>query len=226
MVIAIDGPAASGKSTTARMVADALGITYLDTGAMYRAVTLAVIEEGIDLKDEQALRRLLANLELAVTSVSGKTVITLNGRDVSDRIRAGDVTALVSAVSAVPLVREAMVKLQRKLGEQTACVVEGRDIGTVVFPQADFKFFITADYETRARRRQKDLQRLGEDHTIEELISDLKSRDRQDSTRSHSPLKRAPDAIVVDTTHLTIAEQVQYIVDIIQQQGSKKKTHE
>ncbi|NOZ03923.1 MAG: (d)CMP kinase [FCB group bacterium] len=220
MIIAIDGPAASGKSTTARRVAEELGITYLDTGAMYRAVTLAVLEQGIDIRDEAALKKLLSTLDLSLRTESGKTVITLNGRDVSERIRASDVTAHVSAVSAVPAVREAMVKLQRELGNRNDSVVEGRDIGTVVFPEADHKFYIVADYRTRAERRQKDLRQIGEERSLAELMEDLKRRDKKDSSRDHSPLKRAADAIVIDTSRLSIEEQVKIIVDKVKKGNS------
>ncbi len=220
MIIAIDGPAASGKSTTARRVAEELGITYLDTGAMYRAVTLAVLEQGIDIRDEGALKKLLSTMDLSLRTESGKTVITLNGRDVSERIRAGDVTAHVSAVSAVPIVREVMVKLQRDLGNRDDSVVEGRDIGTVVFPEADHKFFIVADYRTRAERRQKDLKQIGEERSLDELVEDLKRRDKKDSSRDHSPLKQADDAIVIDTSRLSIEEQVKIIVDKVKKGNS------
>lgn len=212
MIIAIDGPAASGKSTTARKVAKALGFSYLDTGAMYRAVTLAILENNIQLDNQVYLENFLDSLDMNVSTVDNKTVISLNGQDVSIKIRSIEVTNHVSAVSAVPIVRMAMVKIQRRIGSQIDCVCEGRDIGTVVFPNAEFKFYVTADTETRARRRQIDLKNLGEHKTVEELINDLKVRDKKDSTRAHSPLTQAADAVTVDTTNMTLAEQVNYIV--------------
>ncbi len=213
MIIAIDGPAASGKSTTARLVAERLGIIYLDTGAMYRAVTLAVLEKDIEVSDDTRLNELLNDLQIDLSTRNQETVIILNGHDVSEKIRSVTVTGNVSAVSAVPAVREAMVAIQRRIGARQDCVIEGRDIGTVVFPQAEFKFFIVADYEARAHRRQVDLQSIGEDRTIDELVNDLKLRDRKDSTRVHSPLKQAEDAFEIDTSNLTIEEQVTLIVD-------------
>ena len=162
MIIAIDGPAASGKSTTARKVAEALGFSFLDTGAMYRAVTLAILKKNIDLGDTDNLIKFLESLEMSVKMVESDTMITMNDQIVSDEIRSIDVTDHVSAVSAVPTVRTAMVNIQRDIGHQFDCVCEGRDIGTVVFPNAEYKFYITADMETRAKRRQLDLMNLGE----------------------------------------------------------------
>ncbi len=213
MIIAIDGLAASGKSTTAQQVARQLGFTYLDTGAMYRAVTLAILERNLDLRDDAGLRALLSELSLELGYDHDEQRIYLNGRDVTQAVRSQRVTSRVSAVSALPLVREAMVKIQRELGTKADCVVEGRDIGTVVFPQAELKFFIVADYETRARRRQSDLRRLGEEQALEIIMEDLKKRDEWDASRAHSPLKKATDAIVIDTSNLTIEKQVAVVVE-------------
>ncbi len=212
MIIAIDGPAASGKSTSAKKVAEVLGVAYLDTGAMYRAVTLAILENQIDLDNEETVIRFMDALDLNVSTVQNKTVITLNGQNVSNKIRSIDVTSHVSAVSAVPAVRTAMVDIQRRIGSKFDCVCEGRDIGTVVFPDAEYKFYITADTKTRAKRRQVDLKNLGEHRSVEELINDLEIRDKKDSTREHSPLTQAADAVVVDTTNMTLDEQVDFIV--------------
>ena len=213
MIIAIDGPAASGKSTTARLVAERLSFTYLDTGAMYRAVTLAAIEQNIDPIDQKSLKGLLDSIDLDLSTRNRETQISLNDRDVSELIRSIEVTANVSAVSAEPLVREAMVVMQRMIGNRQDCVIEGRDIGTVVFPTAEFKFFIVADYTARAHRRQLDLEQLGEQRSLNELINDLKIRDQKDSSRAHSPLRKAADAIEIDTSNLTIEQQVTLIVD-------------
>ena len=223
MILAIDGTAASGKSTTAKMVASQLDFIYLDTGAMYRAVTLAILDQSVELNDEAALRSLLTDLDLEVKPGKEGISILLKGKDVSKEIRSLIVTENVSAVSAIPIVREAMVNIQRTLGSQTDCIVEGRDIGTVVFPDADFKFFIVAEVETRARRRQQDLLTLGEKRSIKELIKDLKSRDQKDSSRSHSPLTKAADAVELDTTHLSIDEQVKFIVEFIKSKNEKRK---
>ena len=223
MILAIDGIAASGKSITAKMVASKLDFTYLDTGAMYRAVTLAILDQSVELNDEAALKSLLADLDLEVKPDKEGTNIFLKGKDVSKKIRSVDVTENVSAVSAIPIVREAMVTIQRTLGSQTDCIVEGRDIGTVVFPNADFKFFIVADVKTRARRRQLDLLTLGEKRSVEELSKDLKTRDQKDSSRSHSPLTKAADAVELDTTHLSIDEQVKFIVKFVKSKNDKRK---
>ena len=223
MILAFDGIAASGKSTTAKMVASKLDFTYLDTGAMYRAVTLAILDQSVELNDEAALKSLLADLDLEVKPNKEGTNIFLKGKDVSKKIRSVDVTENVSAVSAIPIVREAMVTIQRTLGSQTDCIVEGRDIGTVVFPDADFKFFIVADVKTRARRRQLDLLTLGEKRSVEELSKDLKTRDQKDSSRSHSPLTKAADAVELDTTHLSIDEQVKFIVEFVKSKNDKRK---
>ncbi len=223
MIIAIDGPAASGKSTTARLVADRLGVTYLDTGAMYRAVTLAVLENQVAFDDESGINELLTGLELDLSTNDDQTQILLSGTDVSEAIRSLKVTENVSAVSALPAVRDAMVTIQRTIGSRQDCVIEGRDIGTVVFPKAEFKFYIIADYEARAKRRLLDLEKLGEERPLDELIEDLKLRDHKDSTRDHSPLQQAEDAIVIDTSDLTIEKQVTLIVDQVKSQLNKEK---
>ncbi len=222
MIIAIDGPAASGKSTTAKNVAKKLGYAYLDTGAMYRAVTLAVIQKNIDIESKTELANLLENLELKIEYKDSKTVFMMDGKNIAKAIRSVEVTSKVSAVSAITIVREKMVKIQRQLGNSTNCVMEGRDIGTVVFPDADAKYFITADYHSRAERRQKDLKSIGEEKSIDELIADLKMRDEKDSTRSKSPLKKANNAIEIDTSNLTVGKQVAIIVDHINKITTKK----
>jgi cytidylate kinase len=217
MIIAIDGPAASGKSTTAQKVAEKLGFTYIDTGAMYRAVTLSIYLEGIDPADSRGLQKSLDKLFLDLKWENGLLNVFLNEKDVTDDIRSVEVTKRVSTVSSLPKVREKMVAIQRSLGNRSDCVIEGRDIGTVVFPKADWKFYITADYRSRAQRRQRDLLVLDENQSIAQIIEDLKIRDKKDSSRSLSPLKRAADAIEIDTTHLTIDEQVTLIIEKIRQ---------
>jgi len=214
MIIAIDGPSASGKSTTAKGVAEKLGITHLDTGAMYRAVTWGLKKVAIHSSDDEKIRDFLNNMKIFFDASNH---IWLNGKDVSVEIRTGDISSRVSAVSAIPEVREKMVKIQRQIGGKKDCVLEGRDIGTVVFPDAEYKFFLVADTEIRAKRRLLDLERIGETSTLADLMDDIERRDAVDSSRNHSPLLRAEDAIPIDTSHLTINEQINKIVNLINQ---------
>ena len=214
MIIAIDGPSASGKSTTAKGVAEKLGITHLDTGAMYRTVTWGLKKAAIHPSDDEKVRDFLKNLEIYFDTSNH---IWLNGEDVSVEIRTGDISSRVSAVSAIPEVREKMVKIQRQIAGKKDCVLEGRDIGTVVFPDAEYKFFLVADTEIRAKRRLLDLERIGETSTLAELMDDIERRDAVDSSREHSPLLQAEDAIPIDTSHLTINEQINKIVNLINQ---------
>ena len=213
MIIAIDGPSASGKSTTGKGVAEKLGITHLDTGAMYRTVTWGLKKAAIHPSDDKKVRDFLKGLEIYFDALNH---IWLNGEDVSVEIRTGDISSRVSAVSAIPEVREKMVKIQRQIAGKKDCVLEGRDIGTVVFPDAEYKFFLVADTEIRAKRRLLDLERIGESSTLSELIDDIERRDAVDSSRDHSPLLQA-DAIPIDTSHLTINEQINKIVNLINQ---------
>jgi|TARA_B110001454_G_scaffold51096_1_gene50082 cytidylate kinase len=213
MIVAIDGPAATGKSTSAKLVAQKLGFTYMDTGAMYRCVTLSVLRNHIALADEEALRLLIQEMDIHFDKTDDKLVVRLDKEDVSTLIRKPEVTSHVSAVSALPQVRNHMVAIQRKSAKNQDCVIEGRDIGTIVFPKADVKFFLVADDFVRAKRRQLDLKAIGEEETIDELVEEIRRRDRFDSERSHSPLKKADDAIEVDTSELTIDEQVDFMVN-------------
>ena len=212
MIIAIDGPSASGKSTTAKGVAERLGITHLDTGAMYRAVTLGIIEHGIDLDDHERICKFLEELEINFDSLND---IWANGHNVTGKIRTTEVSSNVSAVSAISQVREKMVAIQRAIAEGSDCVLEGRDIGTVVFPNADYKFFLVADLEIRAKRRLVELEKIGEISSLSELKADIQNRDLLDSSRNISPLVQAEDAITIDTGNLTIDEQIEKIVEII-----------
>jgi len=213
MIVAIDGPAATGKSTSAKLVAQKLGFTYMDTGAMYRCVTLSVLRNHIALADEEALQLLIQEMDIHFDKTDDKLVVRLDKEDVSTLIRKPEVTSHVSAVSALPQVRNHMVAIQRKSAKNQDCVIEGRDIGTIVFPKADVKFFLVADDIVRAKRRQLDLKAIGEEKTIDELVEEIRRRDRFDSERSHSPLKKADDAIEVDTSQLTIDEQVDFMVN-------------
>ena len=208
MIIAIDGPAATGKSTTAKALAERLGFTYLDTGAMYRAITLLILRKKVQIGENFALISLLEKFDLKIEQHEKQKLVILNGEDVSNDIRRLDVTKYVSEVSALPAVRNSLVKIQRKIAKDKDCVMEGRDIGTVVFPDAEVKFYVVADYHVRAKRRLLDFKKLGEEKSIDELIEELKNRDKYDSEREYSPLLKANDAIKVDTTNLTIEEQV------------------
>lgn len=213
ITIAIDGPAGSGKSTVAKRVADALGILYLDTGAMYRAVTLKALRAGLALDDEAALAKLAAATALEFKQIAdGSYHLFMDGEDVSAQIRTAPVTKAVSAVSAVAGVREVLVKQQQRIGRQGGVVMDGRDIGTVVLPHADLKIFLTASLRERAYRRWLELQAKGDTVTIDEVEEDLKRRDAFDSGRSVAPLRPAPDSVTLDTTALSIEEVVERIL--------------
>ena len=217
MIIAIDGPAASGKSTTSRGVATRMGITYLDTGAMYRAITLGLMEHGVSFKDLGSITEFLDTVNIYFGDSNSGNKIFLNDRSVTDQIRSSTVTEKVSEVSAINVVRDSMVQIQREIAGNTDCVLEGRDIGTVVFPNADFKFFLVAGLKIRALRRQKDLNKIGEKKTIDEIKADIRLRDELDTNRDNSPLLKAKDAIEIDTGLLTVDEQIDKIVSIIKQ---------
>ena len=213
MIVAIDGPAAAGKSTSAKKVARELGFTHLDTGAMYRCVTLSVLRDQITLDNESVLSQLLNELDIRLEKLDDELVVYLNGEDVSDEIRKAEVTSYVSTVSAISQVRNALVRIQRNIAKNQDCVVEGRDIGTIVFPDAEFKFFLVADDFVRARRRQLDLIAIGEEKSIAVLVEEIRQRDFLDSERSNSPLRKADDAIEIDTSKMTFDEQVAFMVN-------------
>ena len=212
MVITIDGPAGAGKTTTAKKLASKLGYQYLDTGAMYRAVTYFFGQHSTDITSEDQVKKMLdiLNLELDFTSNDSITVL-LDGKDISLLIRSKAVTDAVSKVSALQSVREKMVKIQKDTAKNGNFVIEGRDIGTVVFPDAKHKFFLIADYDTRAKRRFKDFKRVNEELNVNKIKQDLIDRDQYDSSRKLSPLKQAKDAIVIDTSNCTIDDQVNQI---------------
>jgi len=212
LVIAIDGPAASGKSTTARLAAKRLGYLHIDTGAMYRAITLKVLRLGIDPADRAAIGRMLPDTRIELAEGEDGVRVLLDGEDVSGEIRREAVTTLVSAVSSLREVRDAMVREQRRMGASGGIVLEGRDIGTVVFPGADLKFFMSARIETRATRRQRELDAAGVASSADSLMKEIEERDRRDSTREESPLRKASDAIEVDTTGMSIDDQVNAVV--------------
>lgn len=217
--IAIDGPAGAGKSTIARLVAKELGLRYLDTGAMYRALTLEAILKGVPCDDEDALMRLATamDLEIVFEKTSKKNLIYLNGQDVTNSIRQPEITANVSLVSSHKKVREYIVALQKEIGKQGFIVMDGRDIGTVVMPDADWKIYLQASVEERARRRQRELVRSGHEVDFAELEEQIRRRDHFDSTRENSPLRKAEDAVELDTTCLSIEEVVEKVLELIRE---------
>lgn len=214
IVIAIDGFSACGKSSTAKAVAAVLGYSYIDTGAMYRAVTYYFIEHYISLGNLKAIQEALANIHIdfIYNPKKNQSETYLNGLNVEAEIRTMEVSNRVSEVSAVSVVRQALVAQQRKLGKKKRVVMDGRDIGTTVFPDAELKIFMTADFKTRAERRQKELLEKDVLVDLEEVAENLQKRDIIDTSRKESPLRKAPDAIEIDTTHLTFEEQVEEIL--------------
>ena len=217
MVITIDGAAGVGKTSTAKELAKRLGYQYFDTGAMYRAVTLFFIRENVDLSSKSEVVKSLDSIKLNIDfSSESEMQIFLDEDDISLKIRSQEVTSKVSAVSALKDVREMMVNIQRSFTANGNFVVEGRDIGTVVFPDAKYKFYLQADYDIRAERRLADFEKLNEAKNINEIKEDLEKRDKYDSSRKLSPLKKPDNAIIIDTTHCTLDEQVNKILKHIE----------
>lgn len=214
MIIAIDGPSGSGKSSTAKAVAKSLDFTYLDTGAMYRALAYGILNLGIDPRDEKLVAEAVNSMQV---SFKGEEVF-LNSNNVTEEIRMKAATKAVTPVSANLAVRELLVEKQREIAADNDIVVEGRDIGTVVFPKANYKFFLVADPEVRAQRRFLEVK---EKMSLEEIKADLLRRDQKDSSRKHSPLKKADDAITIDTSHMTFDEQVDNILSYIETKEPK-----
>jgi len=215
MIIAIDGPAGSGKSTTARLVAKKLGFIYVDTGAMYRAVTLSWLEKGKPAIEEFILN--LPNITLGIDPETHEQQTFLNGIDVSGKIRSREVTEHVSYISSLKPVRETMVNMQRNIGNAQSVVMDGRDIGTAVFPNAHVKIFMIADIRERAMRRlqEMNIQAIMPVPTLDDLIETIKQRDAYDSSRDIDPLRKADDAILLDTSHLTIEDQAMKIIELV-----------
>ena len=213
MIVAIDGFAATGKSTSAKLIAHELGFTYLDTGAMYRCVTLSFLNNDINLEKKLSLIALLEKTEIEFKNRRNENLVFLNGENVSADIRKTEVTSYVSKVSSISEVRNFLVKSQREIAKNYDCVIEGRDIGTVVFPNAEVKFFLVADSQIRAERRHLELLELKEKKSIKTLMEEIQKRDSLDSNRENSPLQKAKDAIEVDTTKMTINSQVEFMVN-------------
>jgi cytidylate kinase len=214
-VATIDGPSAAGKSTTARAVAQAIGALYLDTGALYRALALKSLETGVRAEEGAALDAFLRDSQVALSGEADAPRVWLDGVDVADRIRTPEVSEVSSRLAALPAVRRKLVEVQRALARERAVVAEGRDLGTVVFPDADVKIFLDADVATRARRRADEFTRRGIPMSSDDVVDELERRDQRDRTRSDSPLQAAAGAIRVDTTNLPLEDQVSRVLEIV-----------
>jgi len=221
LVIAIDGPSGAGKSTVARLVAERLGYTYIDTGAMYRAVGWKASKDGVDPGDEAALARLCERTEVTISHDSSGQRVSVNGTDVSSEIRTPEMGMMASAVSRSPAVRARLLTLQRNLGARGGVVMDGRDIGTVVFPDADLKFFLDASAEERGRRRYRELMAKGMDVDLAGITEEIRARDHQDSSREHAPLRKAPDSRYVDSSAMTIDEVVAEMLRAVKRGGKE-----
>jgi len=217
LVIAIDGPVGAGKSTIAKLVAKRLGYLYINTGAMYRAVVWKALQDGIDLEDENALVKLAGKCDIAFEDDGSRLI--LNDLDVSQQIRSPEVDRSISTVVKFPRLREIMVQRQQYIGRNGCVVSEGRDVTTVVFPNAEVKIYLDASPDERARRRHRELQEKGYDLDLKQVKEDMVRRDELDKTREHSPLRLAPDAIIVDTTNMTINQVVETILGIVEKKN-------
>jgi len=215
ITIAIDGPAGSGKSSVSKIVARRLGLLYIDTGAMYRALTLKAIDNGINLEKETVLVELAHNTKIELIHQKDGTIVLLDGQDVTEKIRETDVTNNVFYLARTEGVRECMKKLQRKIAEKGNVVMEGRDITTVILPDADYKFYLDASFEERVKRRRKELEQDGKQVVKSELSEDIKVRDKKDLTRKIAPLKKAEDAIIVDSTGMSLEKEVDTVISYI-----------
>ncbi|MDD2651258.1 MAG: (d)CMP kinase [Candidatus Cloacimonadales bacterium] len=217
LVIAIDGPAASGKSTTAKRLAEALNFMYIDTGAMYRACALKALEDKVDLSNLDAVEEMLDGIHISFKVIDNESRIFLNGYDISEQIRSSSISQKASDIATIANVRHRMVYLQRKMAECHSVVMDGRDIGSFVFPNADFKFFMVATLETRAKRRQLEMQEKGMEVDFETLKNELAWRDANDANREIAPLVKTDDAIEVNTTNMSVDEQVKYIFEKVRE---------
>lgn len=222
LIIAIDGPSGAGKSTITKRLADRLGYVHIDTGAMFRAVALVAKRAGVDTTDDESLVRLCSSIEIDFLRNNGCCRVIVNGEDVTEAIRTPEISALTSAISARKVVRDFLLVLQRRMGNAGGVILEGRDIGTVVFPNADVKFYLSASVEERGRRRWLELKAKGENVTLEDTIMAVAQRDKQDSGREHAPLRRADDAIDVDSTGLSIDEVIALMEEVVR---TKEQAH-
>jgi len=223
LVITIDGPAASGKSTVARLVAQKLGASFLDTGAMYRAVTLAAIKVGVDMSDEKKFLGVMRTSKFRFSVKDGKMTVRVDGADVTEQIRSPEVTAKARHIASAAKVREKLVQMQRQFAAgEKKIVTEGRDQGTVAFSDADIKFYLTAETSERARRRQVELRAQGSNESLEEIQKAIEERDKSDENRAVGPLKPADDAIIIDTTNLNIEEVVEKVLGFVKEKCLKK----
>lgn len=218
MKVAIDGPAGAGKSSIAKAVSKKLGFVYIDTGAMYRAVAVYAIENGIEIKEENFTQEVLDDIKIDIAYEDGTQKIYLLGKDVSERIREADVSIGASNVAVIPAVRLKLVELQRTLAEKTSVIMDGRDIGTYVLPDAEVKIFLTASSDVRAKRRLLEMKEKGMEADFETVKRDIEYRDKNDSEREFAPLKRAEDAVLVDTSDMTIEEVIDRITGIIREE--------
>lgn len=218
-IITIDGPSGAGKSTLGRMLARALNLLYIDTGAMYRAVALAVLRAGVNINDRQAVAEIARRARIELAGDPNDVRVTLDGEDVSQEIRSEQVSHLASIISAIPEVRREMVRRQREMGARGGVVLDGRDTGTVVFPHADLKFFLTATPEERAQRRYEEERARMQDRAFDDVLREINLRDERDSTRDDSPLRIAEDAVVIDTTELSIEEVFQRMMEVARARG-------
>ncbi len=217
-VIAVDGPAGAGKSTVARMIAGRLGFLYLDTGAMYRALAYKALTEGVDVRDDEALSELLADTVIELYPAEhGHVEVILDGVDVTEKLRTPQVNATVSQVAGFASVRTEMVARQRALASQGGVVMDGRDIGTCVLPEADVKFYLTASLDARALRRYHEMQRMGYNISLARIREEIEHRDMLDSSRPYAPLSKADDALLVDTTDMEVEEVVAYMIEVCRQ---------
>lgn len=211
--IAIDGPAGAGKSTIAKELSKKLGFTYVDTGAMFRAMAYNLLQKGIDREDTEAISHALTDMQIALQYEDGKQHIFVNGTDISDKIRTEEIGGFASSISVFPKVREKLLEMQRDIAKKQNVVMDGRDIGTVVLPDADVKIYLTASIEERARRRYKELLAKGMEVTLSEIEEDIKLRDERDMNRAVAPLKQADDAIYLDSSDMNIEEVIEYIYE-------------
>ena len=215
MKIALDGPSGAGKSTVAKALAKKLGIIYVDTGALYRTVGLYVKNQGVSKDDEEKVIALLPEIDLGMEFINGEQIVTLNGVNVGDTIRTGEIAMYASRVSAIPEVRAFLLETQRKIARENSVVMDGRDIGTVILPDAEVKIFMFASAEARAERRYKELIAKGESCTLESVLEDIKTRDHNDSTRKTAPAVPANDAVMLDNSSLDIDGTVNAVIEII-----------